>query len=116
VTGRRGLAALLLIPALAGCDPKAGGGAEDTRDEIRVQFMGIGVFRFGNTISAFAGNSACRWRLETEPKKGLAKGEKPKVKGRGDYSTAKITVVKPKPDVVNVYLVYNAACGVWGDQ
>jgi hypothetical protein len=101
--------------AAQACGPTATGSSntENTADETRVQFMGAGVFRWNTAISARKGNTACRWRLETEPKKGLTAGKKPRVVDSGSWGDAKIKVAKP--DTVNVFLVYNKACGYWGE-
>jgi hypothetical protein len=103
------LGAIVLVLPKA-CGPAPGGGKENTTDEIVVQFMSVGVFRWNTSISAHEGNMACRWKLVVAPKG----GGKERVIRSGDYGDAKIKV--EKPDRVDVFLKYNPACGVWGDN
>lgn len=101
--------ALLALAAAGGCDDTS---KTDTGNG-RFLFTDTGVIQFDKTIRAHdmpGRGAACRWRVETEPKRGLASGQSPRIVEHGDGGNAKLKV--EKPDTVKVYLV-TKGCGRW---
>lgn len=98
-----------IVLAAQGCGGTTGG-KEDTSDEVRQQFHRTIYLKFSTTYRARKGNMSCRWRIEA-----VKKGDdaKPRTVAHGDYGNAKIKV--EEPDTVDVYLVYNRACGRWDE-
>lgn len=96
-----------IVLAAQGCGGPSGG-KEDTSDEVRQQFHHKIYLKFGTTYRAHKGNMSCRWRIESVKRNDDAK---PRTVAHGDYGNAKIKV--EEPDTVDVYLVYNRACGRW---
>jgi hypothetical protein len=107
---RRAVAVLALAAvALTGCKPAPGQGGKGGPDgETRLQFHHSVYLKFNTTYVAHHGDFGCRWRIESVKKSGK---EAPVVQARGTYTNAKIKV--EEPDTVDVYLIFNHACGNW---
>lgn len=104
------LGSLLLA---SGAPAESCGGGKDASPDGRIPFTRTGNVTYDKTIRAHnmpRGGAGCRWRVETEPLKGLKKGAKPRVVAKGDGGNAKINIARP--DTVKVYLVTNG-CGTW---
>lgn len=99
-----------IVLAAQGCGgaPTGDRKNENTADETRLQFHHSVYLKFNTTYVAHNGNFACKWRIESVKKSG---DDAPVVQAKGTYTNAKIKV--EEPDTVDVYLIFNRACGNW---
>lgn len=100
-----------IVLAAQGCGGGPAKPKEDTSDETRLQFHHSTYLKFNTSYVAHGGNQACRWWIESVKKAG---DHRPVIQAHGDGGNAKIKV--EEPETVDVYLVFNRACGTWEER